>query len=102
MSKPSPRHDAQSFDEVLQHSSELSNLRLRAEQSKARLVAIAPLLPKALVAASKAAGLEDGVWHILVPHAASASKLRQLTPQLLAHLNANGLATREIRIKISI
>ncbi len=102
MSKPSARHDAQSFDEVLQHSSELSSLRFLAAKSKERLTAIAPLLPKALVAASKAAGLEDGVWYILVPHAASASKLRQLTPQLLAHLNANGLPTKEIRIKITI
>lgn len=95
-----PRPDPRNITDVVQSSSLLAQLRYHWSQSQARLNCILPLLPAPLRPLVKAAGLEDGVWHLLCPNAAAASKLRQLQPRLLAQLQAQGLPTREVRFKI--
>ena len=95
-----PRPDPRNINDVVQSSSLLAQLRYHWSQSQARLDCVLPLLPPALRPLVKAAGLEDGVWHMLCPNAAAASKLRQLQPRLLAHLQASGLPTNELRFKI--
>ena len=95
-----PRPDPRNIRDVVQSSSLLAQLHYRWTQSQARLDCVLPLLPPALRPLVKAAGLEDGVWHMLCPNAAAASKLRQLQPKLLAHLQASGLPTQDLRFKI--
>ncbi len=98
--RSAPRPDLRNIRDVLQSSSLLAQLRFHMAQSQARLQAILPLLPAPLRPLVKAAGLEDGVWYVLCPNAAVATKLRQLQPRLLAHLQDAGLPTKELRFKI--
>jgi len=103
-SRPAPRTIA----DFIQAPGLLSQLRYRMAQSQARLDCILPLLPAPLRPYIKAAsidwievdGQEFGVWHVLCPNAAAATKLRQLQPRLLAQLQKQGLLTHELHFKI--
>ena len=103
-----PRHDTRPIAEFIHASGALSQLRYRMAQSQARLACILPLLPAPLRPHIKAAsidwieveGQESGIWHVLCPNAAAATKLRQLQPRLLAQLQSQGLKTHELHFKV--
>ena len=89
---------------VLQASHESPTLARLSElvaDSSARLQCVSPLLPPALRASVKAGPVEDGVWCLLVANNAVAAKLRQLLPDLTAHLRSKGWNVTQIRLKVS-
>lgn len=90
------------MQQAVQSAPTLARLSELAAQSAACLAVIRPLLPPALRGVVQAGGLEQpsGVWCLLVPHAAAAAKLRQLTPALLLALAAHASGVQSIRIKI--
>ncbi len=86
--------------DALQGSETLGSLLQRIRQSQARLDAIGPLLPDALRQAVRAGPLDDAAWSLLVAHSAAAAKLRQMLPQLKAHMQAAGWPDIDIRLKV--
>jgi Dna[CI] antecedent, DciA len=93
---PLPRH----VRSALQESSVLGALlaRRRAVEELWRMVA--PILPAALAQGVKPGTLQDGTWTLLANHAATAAKLRQLAPQVQAHLQGLGVAVQTVSVKV--
>jgi hypothetical protein len=85
---------------ALDHSEALGGLLKRIRDSKARLAAVAPLMPGQLAAGVRAGPLDDTAWLLLVDNAASAAKLRQCLPELEAGLRAHGWPGPPIKIKV--
>ncbi len=85
---------------ALQASEPLGSLLKRVAQSQRRLDALAPLLPPALAQAVRAGPLDDRGWTLLVAHAAAAAKLRQMLPQIQAHLQSQGWLDGPVRLKV--
>ncbi len=85
---------------ALQGSEVLASLMQRLQMSRARLQAIAPLLPEGLQGAVQAGPLDDKAWSLLVANAAAAAKLRQMLPQLQAALQAQGFVELTLRLKV--
>ena len=65
-----------------------------AADSVARLQSIQSLLPAPLRTAVKAGPIDGGTWCLLLDNTATAAKMRQLLPVLLAHLRSPGLHVR--------
>ena len=70
------------------------------QTSQKYLNAARSLLPSALFAQIKAGPLDDTGWCLLVTHNAAAAKLRQLLPDVAAHLRSLGHPVDKIRIKV--
>jgi hypothetical protein len=85
---------------ALDRSEPLTGLLQRVRVSKARLDAVAGLLPPALRAGIRSGPLDDESWQLLVDNAAVAAKLRQMLPALEAELQAKGWSKPPIRIKV--
>ncbi len=85
---------------ALRDSAPLASLLERLRESRARLAAVAGLLPEGLAAEVRAGPLDDSAWVLLVGHAAGAAKLRQLLPALEAELARRGFAARPLKIKV--
>ncbi|MCY7308701.1 MAG: hypothetical protein LH632_21720 [Rhodoferax sp.] len=88
---------------VLQASMDSPTLARLAEQgrdSNARLLAISPLLPAALRSAVVAGPIDGTSWCLLLDNSAAAAKLRQLLPDLLIRLRAQGWPVESIRLKV--
>ena len=85
---------------ALDRSESLSGLLRRVDASKARLAAVAGLLPQTLLGEVRAGPLDDARWVLLVPNAAAAAKLRQLLPTLDATLLQAGFNGPPTRIKV--
>lgn len=85
---------------ALDSSAPLAGLLGRLRDSRARLEAVASLLPPGLAGGVRAGPLDDRAWVLLVPNAASAAKVRQLLPALHDALQARGWAEPPIRIKV--
>lgn len=96
MSRPDPVH----VSDFIRHANDLASLRALARESQQRYAAIEALLPAAMRPHIRDAGLDNGIWFLLCPNAAAASKLRQLLPRLMQALQAAHLPTREIQLKI--
>jgi hypothetical protein len=94
------RGKARTVQQVVQQSSGLAELAARAEEGRARLKAIAELLPPSLRASVQSGTVEHDAWCLLVPHAAAAAKLRQMLPALAAHLRSRGWPVQQLRVKI--
>ena len=94
------RGRVQPVAQVLQHAPGLAELSARALDGQARLQAIAELLPPGLRQSVQSGTVEAQSWHLLVPHAAAAAKLRQLLPALAAHLRSQGWPIQELRVKV--
>jgi len=86
--------------QVLGQSPGLAELSARAADGKARLQAIAPLLPPGLRQCVQSGTVEDTTWNLLVPHAAAAAKLRQMLPALAAHLRSQGWPITQMQVKV--
>jgi hypothetical protein len=93
-------HSAVSVQQAVANAPTLARLTELARESQERLLAITPLLPPALRAAIQAGSIEEGQWCVLVNNSAVAAKLRQLQPNLLATLRAQGWHVSAIRIKV--
>ncbi|WP_399678684.1 DciA family protein [Xenophilus sp.] len=97
----SPRRPpALSLHEAAESSPTLSGLMARVREAQACLQAIRPLLPPGLRAGVQAGPVEEGRWCLLVDGSATAAKLRQMTPMLLAHLRSQGFGIDALRIKV--
>ena len=71
-------------------------------ESRARMTAIAPLLPPALRTQVQGGIPEAGQpWSLFVPNASAATRLRQMLPTLLAALQRAGHDVPELHIKLS-
>lgn len=78
----------------------LARLAQLGRDSVARLQAVTPLIPSSLRPAVKAGPIEGGTWCLLLDNNATAAKMRQLLPALLAHLRVKGWDTTSIRLKV--
>jgi hypothetical protein len=78
----------------------LARLMDLQHESTKRLKAITGLIPLNLRASVQAGPFDDGQWCLLLANTTTAAKLRQLLPALEAHLRANGLEVKGIRLKV--
>ncbi len=85
---------------ALEGSDALTGLLRRVQLSRARLAAVAPLLPDTLREHIRAGPLDEARWVLLVPDSAAAAKLRQLLPKMDAALVAGGFTGPVTRIKV--
>ena len=81
--------------------SSLAPLLELVRESSDRLQTILPLLPVHLRATLRAGPIVGTSWHLLADSSASAAKLRQLAPALLAHLRSKGKDLASIQVKVS-
>ena len=100
MTPATRRRHAVSLLQAAEESPSLSQLAERIQASSARLNAVRALLPAALRAAVQAGPIDEGQWCLLVASNAAAAKLRQLLPDLQAHLGRQGLPVVGIRIRV--
>jgi hypothetical protein len=94
------RKTALTLLEATQSSPALARLMTMAEQSAARLTALAPLIPKALHERIAPGPTEDDAWCLLVDNNAVAAKLRQLIPAMESHLRSQGFGQQSIRLRV--
>lgn len=94
------RNNAISLLQATRESPVLAHLSDLALESTTRLAAITPLIPKHLLSAIHAGPVDDASWCLLLDSNAVAAKLRQLLPDLLAHLKARGFKVETIRLKV--
>jgi len=100
-SKPQPLvPDSLAIADALQRSAPLVHLRLRLQDSNARLAAIQALLPAVLAPHVTAGPVDDDGWSLLAANASVAAKLRQLQPRLEDALSQRGWQVSSIRIKV--
>jgi hypothetical protein len=78
----------------------LAQLTQRIQQSQAMLAVVHPLLPAPLRPLVRSGPLEEGAWCLLVANPAVGTKLRHLTPALLAALRTKGHTVERLRIKV--
>ena len=81
--------------------SSLAPLLELVRESNDRLQSILPLLPLHLRPTLRPGPIIGSAWHVLTDSSASAAKLRQLTPALLAHLRSQGKDLSAIQVKVS-
>lgn len=95
-------HQAISFQQAARESPVLARLTELALDSRARLKAIEPLVPAALLPHMQAGPIDDKGWCLIVDSSAAAAKIRQLLPALEAHLRVRGWEGTSIRVKVQI
>ena len=98
MSEPAP--NTLPLSTALGQSEPLNSLLRRMHDSRARLDAVAAVLPEALRPGVRPGPLDDTTWVLLVTDSSAAAKLRQLMPALEAALLAAGWPALAIRIKV--
>lgn len=100
-SKPQPTvPDSLPIAAALEKSAPLTVLRMRLQDSNARLAAIQDHLPASLAPHVKAGPVDDDGWSLLAANASVAAKLRQLLPRLEEVLSQRGWQVSAIRIKV--
>lgn len=85
---------------ALAASDPLSRLGERLRLSQRCLDSILPLLPAGLRSQVRAGPIDEQGWALLVPNGAVSAKLRHCLPALLQRLADQGLAVRDIRVRI--
>ena len=88
------------MQQAMHGSPMLAQLMRMAEEPRACMAVIRPLLPAALRGAVRPGPMQDGTWCLLIAHTAAAAKLRQLAPALLAALRAKGHEVQTLRFKV--
>ena len=78
----------------------MARLSALADESSARLRAIAPLIPLGLRRSIRPGPIEDKVWCLILDNNAVAAKVRQLLPSLVSHLHTKGWEVTSIRLKV--
>jgi hypothetical protein len=89
-----------SIQEASQASPSLARLSELTQESKARLQAIAPLLPAAMQQGIQAGPITGTEWCLLVANNSMAAKLRQYVPDMQTRLQHLGWDVQCIRLKI--
>lgn len=87
--------------EQLAHTGALGPLLARLRASQERLKLVQALLPPPWRAQVHSGCLDDAEWHLLVPNAALATKLKQWLPDLDAALLAAGWPPCVLKVKIA-
>jgi len=88
------------LNQALRASPVLASITDRIQQSQQMLATILPLVPQGLRAHLLAGPLDHAVWCLLVSNPSVASKLRQLSPALLAALRSAGFEVAQLRFKV--
>lgn len=101
---------AKPVSQVLQQLSEASPSRVGetslgrliplAAQSRQMLQSILPILPGQLASQLRPGKFDDQEWTLTAANGATASKLQQLKPELLAQLKKQGWKVSSIRIRV--
>lgn len=91
---------AQLLHEAAAASPTLASLTDQVRHAQRMLACVKVLLPPALQPLVQAGPPDGRQWTILVPHAAAASKLRQLVPHLLQALQQQGHPLDTLRVKV--
>ena len=89
-----------SMQQAMSGSPALARLIQMADEARACLALVRPLLPASLRGAVRAGPLQDGQWRLIVSHASAGAKLRQLSPALLAALRTKGHDVHTLHIKV--
>jgi hypothetical protein len=87
--------------QAISESNTLSGLLARIDESKICLDLISKRIPLGLHTSISAGPLIDGEWCILISNASAVAKLKQLTPTMLAAIQAGGINIQSIRLKRS-
>jgi len=96
----SRRHYAITLEQAAQSSPALSQLVRQAQDAKARMKAIEPLLPPGLRNSVQAGPMTEKTWCLLIKNNAAASKVQYLLPSLAAHLRTKGWDVQHIELKV--
>jgi len=91
-----------SLQQAVNASPALAQVAERIRLSQHMLEVIRPLLPPALRQQVQAGPVEEHSWCLLVSNPAVGTKLKQLTPALLAALRTNGQTITQLRIKVRL
>lgn len=91
-----------SFSQAIDASPALARLTGMVRESSDLLKKIERLLPPSLRLCVKAGPIENEAWCLLVSGNAAAAKVRQIVPNLQAHLKSVGSEVTLIRIKVLI
>ncbi|NIC40146.1 hypothetical protein [Aquabacterium sp. A08] len=89
-----------SLQQAVTASPVLAQVAERVRRSQQMLQTIRPLLPPGLRAQVQAGPVDDNGWCLLVGNPAVGSKLKQLTPALMAALRQANLGVPQLRIKV--
>ena len=88
------------LQQASQESPTLARLTELTRDSVARLDAVRALIPAALRNSIKAGPIDGMTWCLLLDNNATAAKIRQLLPALLALLRSKGWMIESIRLKV--
>lgn len=88
------------LNQAVRASPFLAHITDRIQQSQHMLAVVAPLLPPALRPHVSAGPVDESSWCLFVSNPSVGSKLRQLTPALMAALKQSGAAVSHLRIKV--
>ena len=88
------------LNQAVHASPVLAHITDRIQQSQHLLTVIAPLLPPGLRPHVSAGPVDESQWCLFVSNPSVGSKLRQLTPALLAALRQSGSEVSHLRIKV--
>jgi hypothetical protein len=80
----------------------LARLSELVKESGERLKIIAPLIPLHLRSTVHPGPIDGPSWCLILDNNASASKIRQLLPELAAHLRSKGREVTSIRLRIQM
>jgi hypothetical protein len=86
--------------EAIAQSDTLSGMLSMHQTSTAYLNTLKPLLAPDLFAQVKAGPIDETSWCLLINHNSAAAKLRQLLPDIGAHLRSKGYPVQQIRLKV--
>ncbi len=93
---------AQKIGDLLLQSSELRALSRRAQYLAELQRAVLEAIPRPLASATRVKSLRSGTVFIAADNAAVATKLRQLAPRLLEHLQKRDSQVTGIRIEVQV
>lgn len=91
-----------SLHQAVQANPALAKVADRIRQSQHMLDVIRPLLPPGLRAQVQAGPVDEESWCLLVGNPAVGTKLKQLSPALLAALRSDGQTIERLRIKVRV
>lgn len=91
-----------SLQQAAHASPVLAQVAERIRQSQRMLAIIQPLMAPGLRAHVQAGPVDDESWCLLVANPAVGTKLKQLSPALLAALRSKGFDVPKLRIKVRV
>lgn len=91
-----------SLQQAVHASPVLAQMAQRVRLSQHLLEVVRPLIPPGLRPHIQAGPVDEHSWCLLVSNPAVGSKLKQLTPALLAALRVDGQAISQLRIKVQM